>query len=103
MNKIILVVLILLAVVSCNVGKNFKEMSDKQEKIQKLIKDNYGLSTQVGWNVTNGVLTQITVTFNDEEVNEEPVSKLTSVARETIEQAFDEKPKIIFIQIACNP
>jgi hypothetical protein len=103
MIKIIFVLLILLAVLSCNVGKNFKEMSDKQGKMQKSIKDNYGLSSQVGWNVTNGVLTQITITFNNEEVKEEPVSKLTSVARETIEQAFDEKPKVILIQIACNP
>jgi len=57
----------------------------------------------VGWSYTNGVLTQVTVTLNDEEVHNAPVSGLRSAAKEAVENVFDSKPGVILIQIACSP
>lgn len=57
----------------------------------------------MGWSYTNGVLTQVTVTLNDEEVHNAPVSGLRSAAKEAVENVFDSKPGVILIQIACSP
>jgi hypothetical protein len=86
----------------CNAVSDVKGMFEKQGLVQKTIKEKYGLQTQVGWNMNNGVLTQVTVVFAAGEVRDKKVSELEAVAREAIASSFKSSPRMIYVQIACT-
>ena len=87
----------------CDVVSDMKGMFEKQGLIQEAIKENYGLQSQVGWNIDNGVLTQVTVFFTAEEVREKKVSELEKIAQETVSGTFESVPRALNVQISCNP
>ncbi len=97
---VILAVSLLLA--GCSAVSDMKGMFEKQGLVQKTIKEKYGLQTQVGWNMNNGVLTQVSVVFDEGEVREKKVSELEAVAKDAIESSFKSRPRTINIQIACT-
>ena len=82
MIRITLVLLLGMLVTGCDVAQDFAEMGEKQAKVQKAIQDRHGWSAQVGWNIHNGVLTQVTVVFSASEVGDETVSTLERAARD---------------------
>ena len=71
-------------------------------EIQKAIKEKYGLQSQVGWNMHNGVLTQVTVSFDAEKVRDKKVSELEAAAKDAVVSSFKSKPKVLNVQIACK-
>ena len=87
----------------CDVVGDMKGMFEKQGLMQEAIKENYGLQSQVGWNIDNGVLTQVTVVFTAEEVREKKVSELEEIAQETVSRTFGGEPRVLNVQISCKP
>jgi len=87
----------------CNAVNDMKDMFAKQGLIQEAIKENYGLQSQVGWNMHNGVLKQVTVIFFADEVRDKKVSELEVVAQEAVYGAFESTPRVLNVQIACQP
>lgn len=83
----------------CDVTKNIMEIEKKKAKAQEFIKEKYGWTFHMGWNIHNGVLTRVTAMFNASEVRTETVSTLESAMKEAIAKSFDTKPKVIIIQI----
>ncbi len=77
-------------------------MFEKQELVQKAIKEKYGLQSQVGWNINNGVLTQVTVAFDAEEVRDKKVSELEGAAKDAVASSFKSTPRVLNIQVACR-
>ncbi|MBI3563043.1 MAG: hypothetical protein HY080_15140 [Gammaproteobacteria bacterium] len=86
----------------CDIAKDFKDMGEKQAKVQKIIKEKYGWESQLSWNIQNGVLTQVTVRFSADQVRQETVAKLEDITRAAIATSFDTKPKYIFILISSS-
>lgn len=93
---------ILLSLISCNAVNDMKGMFEKQAQVQGFIKNKSGLSCQVGWNMHNGVLTKVTVSFNADEVRDKKVSELESLAIEAIKDSFASKPRAINVNIATK-
>ncbi len=89
--------------VGCNAVSDMKDMFERQELVQKAIKEKYGLQSQVGWNMHNGRLTQVTISFNAEQVRDKKVSELETAARDAVETSFKSKPQVLNVQIACKP
>ncbi len=89
--------------VSCDAIDDMKGMFEKQEIVQSFIKEKYGWQTQVGFNMNNGVLTQVTVVFDANEVRNEKVSKLETITKDVISTSFKSTPRAIFIQISTTP
>ena len=85
---------------ACDAIDDMKGMFEKQEIIQSAIKEKYGLQSQVGFNMHNGILTQVTIIFDANEVRDEKVSKLEAIAKDVISTSFKSKPKAIYIQIS---
>lgn len=83
-------------------AEDMRQMTDRQDKLQKLIKEEYGWETQIGWNIHNGVLTQVTVVVDGNEVGNETVSTLETRIKNSIEMVFEKKPKHLFIQISSQ-
>lgn len=50
----------------------------------------------------NGVLTQVTVVFDADEVRGEQVSALEDAARWTVARTFNARPAALFIQVAST-
>jgi hypothetical protein len=88
--------------VGCNAVSDMKGMFEKQELVQKAIKEKYGLESQVGWNINNGVLTQVTVAFDAEEVRDKKVSELEAAAKEAVASSFKSTPRMLNVQVACR-
>jgi len=86
----------------CNVVQDMENMMQKKNLVEEVIKDNYGLDSLVGWEVTNGIIKQITVRFNANDVRNEQVSKLESLVTEVVFQSFERKPQKIVIQIVTD-
>lgn len=97
-----LILTVSLLLVGCNVVSDMTGMLEKQELVQKAIKEKYGLQSQVGWNINNGVLTQVTVAFDAEEVRDKKVSELEAAAKEAVASSFKSTPRMLNVQVACK-
>jgi major membrane immunogen (membrane-anchored lipoprotein) len=84
----------------CGFVEDMKGMFEKSQLVTKAIKDKHGWDTQVGWNMHNGRLTQVTVMFQSKEVRELKVAMLENAALEAIGKAFASKPEVVLVQIA---
>ena len=79
--------------------ENIEDTNKKLSLFKKVIKDNYGLDSKVGWEINNEILTKVTVVFNVDDVRNEQISKLESASKEAIFKSLKSKPKEIIIQI----
>lgn len=91
-----------LLLVGCNAVSDMTGMFEKQELVQKAIKEKYGLQSQIGWNIHNGVLTQVTVVFDAEEVRDKKVSELEAAAKDAVASSFKSTPRMLNVQVACK-
>ena len=103
MNKIIFIALLVLFLGGCDAVDDIKGMFEKQELAQVEIKEKYGWESQLGFNINNGILTQVTVVLNADEVRDETVENLEIIAKEVVSKVFKSEPKAIYIQIASVP
>ena len=88
--------------VACSAVSDMTGMLEKQELVQKAIKEKYGLQSQIGWNIHNGVLAQVTVAFAAEEVRDKKVSELEAVAKDAVASSFKSTPRMLNVQVACK-
>jgi len=88
--------------IGCDAVSDMKGMFEKQELVQKAIKEKYGLKSQVGWNMNNGELTQVTVSFDAEEVRDKKVTELEAVAKDAVATSFKSTPRVLNVQVACK-
>lgn len=73
-----------------------------QELLQTALKEKYGLASRVGWDIHRGVLAQVTVSFDAEEVRDKKVSELDAAVREAVAASFERAPRMLNVEIACK-
>ena len=103
MRNLMLVPFFFIMLLGCDDIDDMKGMFEKQEIVQSAIKEKYGWQTQVGFNMNNGILTQVTVIFDANEVRNEKVSKLEVITKDVISTSFKSTPRAIYIQISSTP
>jgi len=96
-----LALLILFA--GCGLVEDVKGMMEKAQAVSKAIKDKHGWETQVGWNLNNGKLTDVTVLFQSKEVREQKVAVLEGAAAEAVAKTLTMKPETLIVQIVSQP
>jgi hypothetical protein len=101
--KSLLLISSLLLLSACDAIEDFSQMNEKQGRIQALIKEKYGWNAQVGWNIHNAELTQVTLVLSAEEVANERVATLQSIAHEAVSQVFTSTPKAIYVTLVSDP
>ena len=110
MHKLLLMMIFVISFTGCDfirekVDYFLENVDDTKEKLslfKKVIKDNYGLDSKVGWEINNEILTRVTVVFNVDDVRNEQIYKLESASKEAISKSLKSKPKEIIIQITSN-
>ena len=99
MKRLFIGVLLMAVVLGCNVIEDMKDVFHKQELVIEAIKEEKGWESKVGFNIHNGVLTDVTVTLDAKEVNDQKVADLVKVVRPVVLESFDSTPQSIYIQI----
>lgn len=103
MRSFFLIIFLMLLLQGCDAVDDMKGMLEKQEVVKELIKTKYGWESQLGFNMKNGVLADVTILLNADQVREESVEKLEKITTEAVVSVFKSKPKAIYIQIAIQP
>lgn len=97
--KILTVLWLGLWLSACGMAETFQEMAEQQEKVAEQLKERHGWEAQIGWNVHNGVLAQVTLSVSASQVREETVADLEAAITEIVLENFESKPQAIVIQI----
>lgn len=103
MFRLILVLALLLPLLSgCDAIQDFKQMDEKQSRVQTFIQDKYGWHVNLGWNIHNAELTQVTLVLSADEVANERVETLQAIAREAVSEVFVSQPKAIYVTLVTD-
>ena len=101
--KIILLGLALgIVLVGCDTVEDMRDMLDTQEQLRGIIKEEIGVEPLVGFNMNNGVLIDVSITLNADDVADKSVSELVRIARSAVKRSFESKPRAIYIQMATT-
>ena len=101
--KIILLGLALgIVLVGCDTVEDMRDMLDTQEQLRGIIKEEIGVEPLVGFNMNNGVLIDVSITLNADDVANRSVSELVRIARSAVKRSFESKPRAIYIQMATT-
>ncbi|WP_413662789.1 hypothetical protein ACG1BZ_16555 [Microbulbifer sp. CNSA002] len=103
MIRMLFLALAIILLVACDAVDDMKGMFEKQKLAQAAIKEKYGWDSQLGFSINNGVLTQVTVVLDVNDVRGETVKNLEVITKEVVSEVFKSKPKAIYIQIASIP
>ena len=87
---------------ACDAFDDFSHMNEKQARIQQLIQERYGWHAQVGWNIHNAELTQVTLVLSGDEVANERAETLQNIAREAVREVFSSTPKAIYVTLITD-
>ena len=103
MIKKIFIVITLSLLGACDAYDDMSSMFEKQQLVQEYIKNKKGYETQVGFNINNGVLVQVSVYFLSEEVKQVHVGELEKIALMAVAQSFKLIPKTLNVAIQSVP
>ena len=101
-QKLILGLIIAGALVACETVEDMRDMRDTQEQLKALIKESIGVEPQVGFNISNGTLIDVSIALNADEVADRTIAELKRAARSAVKKTFDSKPRAIYIQLATT-
>lgn len=91
-----------IALAGCDTVEDMRDMIDTQEQLRGMIKEEIGIESLVGFNMSNGVLIDVTITLNANDVADKSVSELIRIARSAVKGSFESKPRAIYIQMATT-
>lgn len=102
MKRILLGLVLAFVLAGCDTVEDLRDMLDTQEQLRAIIKEELGVESLVGFNLNNGVLIDVSITLNANDVADRSVSELTRIARSAVKKSFESKPRAIYIQIATT-
>jgi hypothetical protein len=102
MRRLLTTLILSLLIAGCDAVEDLKEMGQKQSIVQQAIKDSHGWDVQVGWHMSNGILTQVTVVLDADEIRDTKVAEIEKAAIDAISRAFKSKPQRVFLQISTD-
>ncbi len=73
-----------------------------QQLVKTALKEKYGLASRVGLDIHRGVLAQVTVSFDAEQVRDKMVSELDNAVQEAVAASCDSTPRMLNVEIACK-
>ena len=102
MKRILIGTIFIFTLVGCDSFKDMSEFFEKQEIVKESIKEETGWESQVGFNMHNGVLTNVSVILDANDVRDKKVSELEKLVRRVVRDSFKSTPQAIYIQIATT-
>jgi len=99
MKKTLILLLAILLLSSCGFVDDMQDMLEKQQRLSDKIKRDFGWDANIGWNISNGTLTQVTISFSPDDIAQEKVGELKAKIDKLVAQSFEQKPQALIIQI----
>ena len=94
--------LLLVLLMGCGFIEDMREMSKKMETVKQDFEQQTGLKPDIGWNITNGQLTDLNIVFSIDDVRDRTVSELEEASLPIIMKHFDQLPSVLNITIASR-
>jgi hypothetical protein len=101
-RTLLLLSLLLPLLWGCDAMEDFQQMGEKQSRVQTMIQEKYGWHVNLGWNIHNAELSQVTLVFSADEVANERVETLQAIAREAVAEVFVSQPKAIYVTLVTD-
>lgn len=86
-------VLLSVLLAGCDTAIQVSEMNRKMDVINADLKKTLGFEAQIGWNINNGTLTQITVLLPADKVGEQSIRQLKDMTYPVVIKHFDKAPQ----------
>jgi hypothetical protein len=83
----------------CDMATDMGNMMDKMNKVNEELKSELNLDAQVGWNIHNGTLTQITVLITADSAGERTVQELKNLTYPIVKKHFKTSPKVFQLAV----
>jgi len=103
MTRLTFLLITFLFLGACDAYHDMSSMFEKQKLVQEYIKKTNGYVTQVGFNINNGELTQVTVYFNSKEVKDASINELQKISLAAVARSFKLTPKTLIVAIQSIP
>ena len=100
MKKSAIGFLVVLLVTSCGVVESFKEMIEQTNKTADVLEGSLGTRPQIGWNIENGVLTNVNVYFEKIDDASVSVAELTEQVKAAVAENIEERPAELVVSVA---
>lgn len=99
-NIRMLVLFAAIALAGCDMASDMGEMMSKMETVNSALKSELGMDAQVGWNIHNGTLSQITVIIPDQNAGDRSVQELKDLTYPIVRKHFEEDPLVYQLVVA---
>ena len=101
-KRILSGLILVIALVGCDSIEEMKGFFEKQELMIEAIEKETGWESQVEYNMTKGVITHVSVTFDAEDVRDKKVLELEILIQKVVIEIFKETPQAININITTK-
>lgn len=100
MKRSALSFLVVLFIASCGVVGTLTEMNEQTSKTADVLEESLGTRPQIGWNMTNGVLTDVNVYFENLDDYSVSVAELIEQVKTTVAENIKERPGVLVVSVA---
>lgn len=100
MKRSALSFLVVLFIASCGVVGTLTEMNEQTSKTADVLEESLGTRPQIGWNMTNGVLTDVNVYFENLDDHSVSVAELIEQVKTTVAENIKERPGVLVVSVA---
>lgn len=99
MKTILATLVFAIALAGCNAVEGMRDMKDTEVQLTELIKEEIGVESIVAFTINDGVLIDVSISLSGKEVADRSVSELTRAAQAAVQKSFEDKPRVIYIEI----
>ena len=78
----------------CQVASDLNEMQSQMTEINDELQAALEMDAQIGWNIRNGVLSQVTVMLPADQVKDQSVHELKELTYPIIQKHFEKTPQV---------
>jgi hypothetical protein len=100
--KILPILLLLMILAACGVGDSFTEMQQQTALASEALLKEVGSRPQIGWNIYNGTLANVTVVFPDDKVSQLSISELSAKVQLALANNLKEQPQQIVLSVVIK-
>ena len=100
MKRSALSFLVVLFIASCGVVGTLTEMNEQTSRTADVLEESLGSRPQIGWNTTNGVLTDVNVYFENLDDYSVSVAELIEQVKTTVAENIKKRPGVLVVSVA---
>ncbi len=94
--------IIILFLSGCSLVRDFQDMIKQSDAASAMIDRELGSRPKIGWNVTNGILTEVNVQFDELADKDITIAELERTVKDSVEESMNGSPEILLVTIKIS-